>query len=31
MERIVSNNTLFIDIIVAAILFWFILVNLDIF
>ncbi len=29
MERTVSNNTLFIDIIVAAILFWFILVNLD--
>ena len=30
MERTISNNTLFIDIIVAVILFWFILVSLDI-
>ncbi len=30
MERTIPNNTLFIDIIVAIILFWFILVSLDI-
>jgi len=31
MERTISNDTLFIDIIVAAVLLWFILVSLEIF
>ncbi len=30
MERIIPESTLFIDIIVGAILLWFILTNLDI-
>jgi len=30
MERRISNDTLFIDVIVAAILLWFILVTLEI-
>jgi len=30
MERTISNDTLFIDVIVAAILLWFILVTLEI-
>jgi hypothetical protein len=30
MQSTISNDTLFIDIIVAAVLFWFILVSMDI-
>jgi hypothetical protein len=30
MERTISNDTLFIDIIVAAVLLWFILATLEI-
>ncbi|MBP1697748.1 MAG: hypothetical protein H6Q41_2936 [Deltaproteobacteria bacterium] len=31
MERTISNDTLFIDIIVGAVLLWFMLVSLEIF